>query len=66
MLCVHTGLVKAHVPGSSRTSGFNFPALRKGLKLVVNEPDQMSDTPADVAYLYKVRRRVGCVQVCVG
>lgn len=47
------GLIKAHIPGSSRTSGFNFSALRKGLKLVVNEPDQMTDAPSDVSYLYK-------------
>lgn len=51
---VVSGLIKAHVPGSSRTSGFNFSALRKGLKLVVNEPDQMTDAPSDVSYLYKV------------
>jgi hypothetical protein len=49
------GLIKAHLPGSSRTSGFNYSALRKGLRLLVNEPDQMSDTPVDVSYLYKVR-----------
>lgn len=52
---LNTGLIKPHVPGSSRTSGFSYSALRKGLKLLVNEPDQMTDTPADVAYLYKVR-----------
>jgi len=51
---VGSGLIKAHIPGSSRTSGFNFSALRKGLKLVVNEPDQMTDAPSDVSYLYKV------------
>jgi hypothetical protein len=48
------GLLKAHVPGSSRSSGFNYAALRKGLRLVVNEPDQLSDTPGDVSFLYKV------------
>lgn len=51
---VPAGLLKAHVIGSSRSSGFNYSALRKGLRLVVNEPDQMSNTPADVSYLYKV------------
>lgn len=51
---LHAGLVKAHIPGSSRSSGFSYSALRKGLRLLVNEPDQMSDTPTDVSYLYKV------------
>lgn len=40
--------------GSSRSSGFSYSGLRKGLRLIVNEPHQMTDSPADVAYLYKV------------
>jgi hypothetical protein len=47
------------MPGSSRTSGFNYSALRKGLRLLVNEPEQMSDTPTDVSYLHKVGKERG-------
>eukprot|EP00879_Flechtneria_rotunda_P011579 GHRR01012094.1.p1 GENE.GHRR01012094.1~~GHRR01012094.1.p1 ORF type:complete len:596 (+),score=199.38 GHRR01012094.1:4052-5839(+) len=45
------GLVKPQ--GSSSTRSSTFASLRKGLRLIVDDPDQMTANPSDISYLHK-------------